>query len=219
MDTNGEKLMDGSADGTNKKLRAILDAARKLFLDQGYDTTSMDLIANRAAVSKATLYVYFQSKEALLLELVEEECRSMAPTPIWEPEAGPLDVEATLRRIATRFTGFFLTDHGLALHHLVMVYAARFPEIGQIFYKAGPKRVHEQVAAFFRAASAQGQLVVPDINLAVTQFLSLVRGDLPLNRALSMPRPSKAELDNLIEGGIRVFLAAYEQVPDPRIRH
>jgi TetR/AcrR family transcriptional repressor of mexJK operon len=167
------------------------------------------LIASRAGVSKATLYVYFQSKEALLIELVQEECRHMPRTPIWEAGAGPLNVEEALHQIATKFTAFFLTDHGLALHHLVMVYAARFPEIGQIFYAAGPRKVHEQVAEFLRAAHAQGKLAIPDIDLAVTQFLSLVRGDLPLNRALSMPRPSKAELDNLIEGGIRVFLTAY----------
>jgi AcrR family transcriptional regulator len=180
-----------------------------MFLEQGYDPSSMDLIARTAGVSKATLYVYFQSKEALLIALVEHEVRERALGVMWEPASGPLDVEATLRGIARRFTSLFLTDHGLALHRLITAYASRFPETGRAFYEAGPKRVQAEVAAFLREANAQGLLVVPDIELAVVQFLALVRGDLPLNWALSLGPPSRRELDALIEGGIRVFLAAY----------
>jgi len=203
-----DAVASGPEDG-NVKLRLIVAAARKLFLEQGYDTSSMDLIARTAGVSKATLYVYFQSKEALLLALVEHAVRSRALGPMWEPEPGPLDVEATLRRIARRFTSLFLTDQGLALHRLITAQASRFPEVGRAFYEAGPKRVQAEVGAFLQAADAQGLLAVPDIDLAGKQFLALVRGDLPLNWALSLGPPTRRQLDTLIEGGIRVFLAAY----------
>jgi TetR/AcrR family transcriptional regulator, mexJK operon transcriptional repressor len=65
------------------------------------------------------------------------------------------------------------------------------------------------VAAFLRAAVEQDLLTVPDIDLAATQFLGLVRGELPLNWSLSLGAPTKREVDALIEGGVRVFLAAY----------
>lgn len=197
----------------NRKFRLILETARELFLDQGFDTTSMDLIARTARVSKATLYVYFESKEALLLALVEDECRRIAPGPLWEPEGGPLDVEATLLRIARKFTALFLTDEGLAFHRLMTAQAERFPQIGRVFYEGVPKKLQADVGLFLRTAGAQGLLAIPDVNLAVTQFLSLVRGDLRFKWALSMEQPSKEEYDALTEGGVRVFLAAYARAP------
>ena len=53
----------------NKRL-AILEAARRLFLDQGYDGTSMDDVATEAGVSKPTVYRYFADKEQLFTEIV-----------------------------------------------------------------------------------------------------------------------------------------------------
>ncbi|MBZ9603225.1 TetR/AcrR family transcriptional regulator [Phyllobacterium chamaecytisi] len=200
----------------NSKFGLILTTARKLFLEQGYDTSSMDMVARTAGVSKATLYVYFQSKEALLLALVEHEIQALGPGPMWKPGSGPLDVEKTLRHIADSFTAFFLTDKGLALHRLIIAQASRFPEIGRAFYEAGPKKLHAEVGAFLEAAIAEGFLAVPDTALAATQFLSLVRGDLPLNWALSLDPLSKSGLDAQIDGGIHVFLAAYGKRPENR---
>jgi AcrR family transcriptional regulator len=47
----------------------ILDTARELFSDQGYDATSLRQIADRLQLTKAALYYHFPAKELLLLEL------------------------------------------------------------------------------------------------------------------------------------------------------
>ena len=121
-----------------------------------------------------------------------------------------MDVEATLLRIARKFTALFLDDQGLAFHRLMTAQAERFPKIGRAFYERVPRKLQAEVGLFLRTAEAQGLLSsIPDVNLAVTQFLSLVRGDLHFKWALSMEQPSKDEYDALIEGGVRVFLAAY----------
>src|ERR687886_631072 len=66
----------GAADGS--KRRQILDGARRVFLAHGFDGASMGEIAKAAGVSKGTLYVYFDSKEALFEALIVEERRSLA---------------------------------------------------------------------------------------------------------------------------------------------
>lgn len=48
---------------------AILDAADRLFIKHGYRRTSMDEIAVEAGIAKGTLYIYFDSKEALFIAL------------------------------------------------------------------------------------------------------------------------------------------------------
>src|SRR5258705_4232955 len=61
------------ADEDSSKRRQILDGARKLFLDLGFDAASMGEIARAAGVSKGTLYVYFADKNRLFEAIVKEE--------------------------------------------------------------------------------------------------------------------------------------------------
>lgn len=51
----------------------ILKASRQLFSATGYDETTMEDVAERAGVSKATLYNYFPSKDSLLMGIAEAE--------------------------------------------------------------------------------------------------------------------------------------------------
>jgi len=57
--------------------RELLAAALALFTEKGFDATRTEEIAERAGVSKGTLYLYFNSKEDLLFELIAERffCR------------------------------------------------------------------------------------------------------------------------------------------------
>ncbi len=52
--------------------RRILKASRRLFSEKGYDETMMDDIAQKAEVSKATIYNYFPNKDSLLIGIVDE---------------------------------------------------------------------------------------------------------------------------------------------------
>jgi len=195
------------------KHRQILDSARVLFLDQGFDATSMDAIAREAGVSKATLYVHFDDKDDLLLALVSEECKRFGPKTLWRDHGGRIDLRAELHAIGTTFLEAFLDQRGLAVHRLVMSCASRYPRVAEVFMKSGPERCDTEMAAFLRAAQAQGLLDIPDIGMAATQFLSLIQGKEILKWTLSMKAPSPARHRALIENGINVFLAAYERRP------
>src|SRR5436305_6472196 len=62
-----------AADEESSKRRQILDGARKVFMDLGFDGASMGEIARSAGVSRGTLYVYFADKNRLFEAIVEEE--------------------------------------------------------------------------------------------------------------------------------------------------
>lgn len=53
-----------------KRIREIVDAAETVFFSKGYKNATMDEIAEEAELSKGTLYLYFESKETLHLEIV-----------------------------------------------------------------------------------------------------------------------------------------------------
>ncbi len=52
--------------------RAILDAARELFVAEGYDAVTMRKIADRIEYSPTTIYLHFKDKDEILLCLSEE---------------------------------------------------------------------------------------------------------------------------------------------------
>jgi TetR/AcrR family transcriptional regulator, mexJK operon transcriptional repressor len=185
----GGKL--ASMSQADEKIGAIVEAARDLFFDRGYETTSMDLIARKAGVSKATVYAHFRSKEQLLL-----------PASITE-------LEQTLLEIATNFTTLFRNDRKLALSRLVISQAHSFPESALAFYEAGPRRLKDDVGLVLTRAVENALLVIDDIDLASVQFISLIAGDLPLRSLLALAPHPPETIKSCINQGVATFLAAY----------
>jgi len=73
----------------------ILDSARRLFADQGFEATSIDDIAVAAGVAKGAVYHHFASKEALfaeVLEGVQAELASAQPPPGFRSPGDPVQL-------------------------------------------------------------------------------------------------------------------------------
>src|SRR3954447_10651583 len=73
MVADTRSAVDVATEEDSSKRRQILDGARKVFMDLGFDGASMNEIARSAGVSKGTLYVYFADKNRLFEAIVEEE--------------------------------------------------------------------------------------------------------------------------------------------------
>lgn len=195
------------------KAKLILETARATFLEQGYERTSMELIAHRAGVSKATLYVYFKNKEDLLLNLVNEECDHWSRQFQSEGDLLLDDIEGALSNVARSYTKLFLSSSGLAFHMLIVTNAKHFPEIAEVFMDAGPRKAQVILTDFFGSAVKAGLLEIDDMQMAAKQFISLVQLDLPLNWALFMKPPTPEQYNRIIESGVKLFLVAYRSRP------
>ena len=55
----------------DQKREQILKSAAKVFADQGFDRASMNLLAKECGISKANIYHYYDSKDALLFDLLD----------------------------------------------------------------------------------------------------------------------------------------------------
>lgn len=199
-------------DRTNPKVRQLLEAARTLFLEQPYDTVSTDAIVKEAKVSKATLYAYFPSKEALFAALVSDKCGQTAQA-IWESAAASDDVEEVLRSIAQNFMAMFATGDALAFYRSIIAQVPRFPELGRVFYDSGPKVLQERMESFLRDASERGDLAIPDPKLAAIQFLQLISVDVHLIGLLGLAPLTKERADIAIESGVALFMKGYGVKP------
>jgi len=68
---------DGLDDAQRRRRQRVVDAARELFVQQGYRKTSLDEVARKAHVAKGTIYAYFANKAALLSGVVADDKRQM----------------------------------------------------------------------------------------------------------------------------------------------
>jgi TetR/AcrR family transcriptional repressor of mexJK operon len=190
---------------------AIKEAATGLFLEKGYQATSMDEIAAAAQVSKQTIYTHFANKEALFADLVlgnaarvDDFVAEIAAA------ADSADVASALRKVARRYIHFVIRPEVLRLRRLVIGEAARFPELAREYYERVPGRVYEALADLLAAFAAGGKLNVGDTRLAAHHLAWLILG-MPLDAAMFgvNARASENELDRMAAEAVRVFLAAY----------
>jgi TetR/AcrR family transcriptional regulator, mexJK operon transcriptional repressor len=196
----------------NVKVRQILDAARKLFMEWGYGAASMDAIARQAGVSKATLYTHFDSKDALFAALIVMECKHFAEQIGLRAFDEP-DIRVALRSLAEDFNNLLCRDESLAMYRIVVAEAPRFPELGRIFYDSGPRVMIDRIADLIAGAAKRGLLNVRDARIAAVQFISLVRGDTHFTRILGVKPASKNAAADYINSGVDLFLAGYGAGP------
>jgi TetR/AcrR family transcriptional regulator, mexJK operon transcriptional repressor len=187
----------------------ILDAAKTLFMEQGYGATSMDAIARTANVSKATLYAHFSGKEELFAAMVGDECRRQSRR-LHAPDVGETDLVEALREIGRNFLELVLSPQAVAIHRVVVGEVARFPELGRIFHRSGPAVVREQLAAYLRGAAERGLLALDDPYRAAEQFIGMVQVPLQMRVMLGLDEtPAEADIARVVDTAVAVLIKAY----------
>lgn len=191
------------------KRRQILDGARAVFLNRGFDAASMGEIAREAGVSKGTLYVYFESKEDLFQAIVEEE-RAAQAEQVFAFDSEDHDVEAVLTRLGLEFVRFLSEPHRVSSLRTVIAIAERMPELGKRFYAMGPACGSARLAGYLKDQVSAGILEVPDCELAAAQFLDSCKSTTLLPLLMNAAdRPSAERVDHVVATAVRTFLAAY----------
>jgi AcrR family transcriptional regulator len=104
------------------KREAILDLAARSFAERSYHAASMNDIAEAGGTSKARLYHYYESKEAILFDLLDRHTQRLLAI-VGETEAAAqrqrLDERATLHELIRRFLAEYqnsATRHAALLH-------------------------------------------------------------------------------------------------------
>jgi TetR/AcrR family transcriptional regulator, mexJK operon transcriptional repressor len=194
------------------KPRQVLDAARELFLRDGYSATSMDAIAKAAGVSKATVYAHYASKEDLFAAMMRVECSRTWPE-LSGFEMSQLDPIAKLREVAHRYVTFITSPYVVGLLRVVASEAPRTPEIGRIFYESGPGLGRKRFAELLALADSRGLLRIRDPLRAADHFFSLLRGDMHIRRLIGLPAPADDQLAADADEVIAMFLRLYARDP------
>ena len=205
--------MEGISESrSERKRRLLLQAATEVFLDKGYDSTSMDDVATRASVSKPTVYKYFFDKERLFAEIVRvtaDEIDDLVRL-VAETMAAQTSLESGLIVLARRFIGALMQPRVLRLRRLVIANAERFPDVGRSWYEQGFERVLATLAVSFKNLTDRKLLHVDDPLLAANHFVGLLLW-IPINKVMFTGdhRSNPEELERYAVKAVRAFLEGY----------
>ena len=191
------------------KRRQIFDGARRVFLDSGFDAASMNEIARIAGVSKGTLYVYFDSKEALFEELVRHDKREQVEQVCWLDESTD-DLRSALVDLGCRLLRHMLEPDRIAQLRTVIAVSARFPQIGEAFYEAGAQYGRQKLADFLRGHGGAHGLTIDDCDRAAAHFGDLCKSHVLLRAILNVGEiPDDRAIALHVAASVDTFMRAY----------
>ncbi|MGQ8706581.1 TetR/AcrR family transcriptional regulator [Serratia sp. TSA_198.1] len=190
--------------------QTIVEAASELFVELGFQATTLDKVAQRAKISKLSIYRHFENKEALFSAAIVAGCRQLfAPQALLEGVDG--SVEDQLMAVGTLLLRTLLRPDVSSVEAMVMADKTNQKSLSKLHYEAGPAHVIAQIEALLRQLHAKVLLNVPDPLQSARLFAALFKGsDLLI---IARFDEARAEDDNEIESycrsAVAMFIAAH----------
>ena len=220
---------------TEARREAILAAAKAVFEEVGFEQATMSEITARVGGSKATLYRYFESKEALFVELVRRSarehggelmgmlhpCGEAAETGL-PPEATEVlalldpdaDVKATLQGFGEHVIKNFLTPQKMAAKRMVIAAAGSHPELGRVFYETGVRRGMQFVERYFEHLIKAGKLREANPRVVAAHFRGLLESEWTEPALFNVQlQLSDAQAVAVVQQAVDAFIRAYGPLP------
>ena len=198
-ETAGARRRPGRPSLSNAQLLAH---ALDLFLEQGFERTSIEAICQAAGMAKRTVYARYGDKEALFKAALQSAIEDWI-VPIGTLRAAESgDLEASLLAIARILVANLMSPAGLRLRRLTKAESGRMPEIGAYNVRAGTQPTIAFLADLFVRRAGQPQATAP---LAGQAFLNMVVGGPALTAAWGVA-VDPAEVDAHTRYAVHLFL-------------
>jgi TetR/AcrR family transcriptional repressor of mexJK operon len=159
----------------------LLEVATTLFMQRGFDGTSIDAVAETAGVSKPTVYARYRDKRDLFAAVLRGRIRDwLAPlsaaAEAQATESNPKSAETTLHELSRHMLAHASMPECATLQRILAAQAVQFPELAKLAHEDGWLRGVRGVAILLQQFAARGEIRVGDPELAADLFLNLLLG-------------------------------------------
>ena len=192
------------------KREQILDGAKRVFMEQGFEAASMNDITRAAGVSKGTIYVYFENKEDLFGDMIERERRRLTET-VRHALDGDQPLDKALSDFGMLFATHMTADQTIRAMRMVIAANHRLPSLCSRFFSASAINPVSVLQDYLDRQVAAGAIACDDTTHAAKQFIELTTVGLFKPRIFGAMEevPPRSVIEKNVASAIRVFLAAY----------
>ncbi|CAD1796238.1 helix-turn-helix transcriptional regulator [Xanthomonas euroxanthea] len=195
---------------TNAALgQTIIDAAYALFVELGFQATTLDKVAQRAKISKLSIYRHFESKEALFSAAIADRCHQFAPQMFSESVDG--SAEDQLMAVGSSLLRTLLSPDVRSVEAMVMADKTNQNSLSRLHYEGGPAYVIAQIEALLRQLHERALLDVPDPLGSARLFAALFKGAdlLIIARFDARKAEDSHEIESYCRSAVEMFVAAH----------
>ena len=183
----------------------LLNVALDIFLERGFEQTTMEEIAIRVGMSKRTVYARYEDKGALFKAAVRRATERYTVTREALEAVATDDLEETLAAIARLRIANVATPIGTKLQRILNAQSFRFPELFNATFEESVGPTISFMTDLFARHSARGEINVTEPHRAATAFLSLVVGG-PTRIIVSGNKLDSKEIERHIRFAVGLFL-------------
>ncbi len=200
----------GRPKDTERRAR-ILEKARDLFLEHGFQVVSVDTIAAAAEVSNRTVFSHFPSKETLLWEIIRHEGEAIRPS---FPEQLPKSARAFregLVHLGIGLVSLLTSPNIVRLGNLMLSEARRHPDMAKTFYQWGPLTTRRSMVQWVMHAKQHGWLAATTPDHAGDHLIALWHGCWSLPQQLGLEgRMSQRRVEAHVVECVELFMRAFK---------
>ncbi|KAF1021577.1 MAG: Nucleoid occlusion factor SlmA [Pseudomonas sp.] len=189
------------------KRRAIVLAALELFLEQGYERTSLQQIGKRADVSTATLFKRFPTKAALFEAMIED---FWAVPPACPQKALSEDPAIGLRVMGVGYAMLLRSPDMQAIYRLIISEAPRFPDLGHMVYEKAKGPFLARLEEYLRIQADAGRVKIDHFAKVANQFLAVITGQVFWPELIGVGcGGTDEEVHQIVEDAVGLIIAKY----------
>ena len=199
---------------TEEKHAAIVRAAAAEFKERGFQGTSMDAIAARAAVSKRTVYNHFPGKQALF-DAIAAGLWDRAASAVGLPYDPTSPLRDQLLTLAHQELALLADRDFIDLARVALAEYFRSPELAREAFERADA-AHAGLQGWVSAAAAAGRLAVADAGFASHQLAALLKAFAFVPQVVAdEPAPAASAASAIAESAVDMFLARYATPEHP----
>ncbi|MEZ5917525.1 MAG: TetR/AcrR family transcriptional regulator [Parvularculaceae bacterium] len=201
-------MQEAKAFGSERTAREseLLQAAIEVFLEHGFDKATIDQVARKGGYSKATIYKQHVSKERLFRNAVEYACEIIRPVRCEASSQEPSLIQE-LTEFGENFLQMMWREDTRRLRFVIAAEANRFPELGEAFLNAGPRRDCDYLAGVLRKHQIKNGIIIQNARSSADRFLSSLLGIPDLEICMGLrPMMTSNELRRHVSQSVDLFL-------------
>ena len=185
----------------------LLEIATRMFMEQGFEATSIDALAEAASIGKATLYARYADKAALFADVLRRrilEIYGPMEAEFAAATAGD-DLETTLRKVADRLIEQALANSSVTLGRILSAQGPRFPELARLAMTEGYGRQLHVVESVLSRFADDPRYLLDDLQVAADLFVALVMGRAARVKIYGLPIDA-AEMRQRTRAAVALFV-------------
>lgn len=188
---------------SQSKRKHIVDGALRVFLERGYEGTSMNLVAEESGVIKQTIYSHFNDKESLFKAIIEKLTLEHFRSQIGDSVPVEQDPRVVLRKLGDFFISRQKDPSYIALMRTVIGESARFPELARLYTNTVIGPGMKMLTAYF---AAHPELKLKDEEAAARIFCGSLVANILVQEVLYGKEIVPIDLSRIVESLISMIL-------------